>query len=148
MKFGTEVIIFKWSSNNFNPIAWIVLKILRFKFVRWALLSSGFRLCSMVTMATKLFTVYLCRESKQISTSTVYMLCCSVSIEAFATGWSLFQRTHSPSLIRFKKQKTTSKNVDRRSKPKEEEQKRGEKRWNALKKQCEHKQILAIRQHY
>jgi hypothetical protein len=39
----------------FNAIASNILKLLRFKFVRWALLNCGFWLCSTVTMATKLF---------------------------------------------------------------------------------------------
>jgi hypothetical protein len=41
----------------FNPIALIILKLLRFKVVRWALLNCRFGSCFMVTMETKLFTV-------------------------------------------------------------------------------------------
>jgi hypothetical protein len=40
---------------TFNAIATIILKLLRFKFVRSALLNCGCGLCSIVTMATKLF---------------------------------------------------------------------------------------------
>jgi hypothetical protein len=48
----------------FNPIASIILKVLRFKFLRCALLNCAFVLfeeqyyclCSMVTIATKVFT--------------------------------------------------------------------------------------------
>jgi hypothetical protein len=42
-----------------NPMASVLLKWLRFKVVRRALLNSAvfYFLCSMVTMATKLFTV-------------------------------------------------------------------------------------------
>jgi hypothetical protein len=40
----------------FNLIASVILKLLKFKVVRLALLNCGFGLCSMVTIATKLFT--------------------------------------------------------------------------------------------
>jgi hypothetical protein len=57
MKFGTEVMSFKdLDAIIFNPIASIILKSLRFRVVRLALVICGFGLCSMVTMATKLFT--------------------------------------------------------------------------------------------
>jgi hypothetical protein len=40
----------------FNPIDSIILELLRFKFVRVALLKGGFGLCSTVTMATRFFS--------------------------------------------------------------------------------------------
>jgi hypothetical protein len=47
-----------------------------------------------------------------------YMLCCPVSVEAFATSWSLVQRIPTACLIRFRNPKMASGNVDRCSNPK------------------------------
>jgi hypothetical protein len=53
--------------------------------------------------------------------SCVYMLCCPVSVEAFAANWSLAQRSPIPCLIRFTTPPPPKKGigkVNRRSNPK------------------------------
>jgi hypothetical protein len=47
----------------------------------------------------------------------VYMLCCPVLLEAFATSSSLVQRSPTTCLVRVRNPKRASDNVDRRSKP-------------------------------
>jgi hypothetical protein len=48
----------------------------------------------------------------------VYMLCCPVLVEGFATSWFVVQRSPNSCLIGFRNPKRASENVDRRSTPK------------------------------